>query len=114
MGCVRGGGGWTDGRTHERAGQEGVGGRGGGGGGAERGRRPEGGGAAGRRVANDEHGEIQPRCTYVSLEGATDAVGMRVQSVAKIDGLTKRTALASSGIRKRFQEDKCRTINTFS
>ncbi|KYQ52236.1 hypothetical protein ALC60_08851 [Trachymyrmex zeteki] len=56
MGCVRGGGGWTDGR-------------------------------------------------------ATDAVGMRVQSVAKIDGFTKR---GSSGIRKRFQEDKCRTINTFS
>ncbi|EZA46733.1 hypothetical protein X777_02172 [Ooceraea biroi] len=60
MGCVRGGGGWTDGR---------------------------GGGAAGRRVANDERGEIQPRCTYVSLEGATDAVGMRVQSVAKANGL---------------------------
>ncbi|XP_011697279.1 PREDICTED: uncharacterized protein LOC105455555 isoform X3 [Wasmannia auropunctata] len=37
------------------------------------------------------------RCT----ETATDAVGMRVQSVAKIDGLTKR---GSSGIGKRFQE----------
>lgn len=33
----------------------------------------EGGGAAGRRVANDEHGEIQPRCTYVSLEGVRNA-----------------------------------------
>lgn len=65
------------GRTRERAGQEGVGGRGGGGGGAERGRRPEGGGAAGRRVANDEHGEIQPRCTYVSLEGVRNAMRRR-------------------------------------
>lgn len=39
---------------------------------------------------------------------ATDAVGMRVQSVAKIDGLTKRRSL---GIGKRFQEGKCRTIS---
>jgi len=39
---------------------------------------------------------------------ATDAVGMRVQSVAKIDDLTKR---GSSEIGKRFQEDKCCTIN---
>lgn len=70
MGCVRGGGGWTDGRARE---QDRKGLEDGGGGGAERGRRPEGGGAAGRRVANDEHGEIQPRCTYVSLEGVRNA-----------------------------------------
>lgn len=40
---------------------------------------------------------------------ATDAVGMRVQSVAKIDGFTKRGFRVEGGRDgKRFQESQCR------
>lgn len=85
----------ADGRARERAGQEGVRGPAGGGGcWHERWRTRARGGREGRWVANDEHGEIQLRSTYVSRFGGEereeDGLGHRGSGVW-VASLTVRT-----------------------